>query len=83
MGNPEESKTIHVVHCRECDGYHRFNIKTTIVGHFPAELIPDDFASTLFRRELECPMTHKTFVPAEDDWLHLTEQEFQDFVKRK
>jgi hypothetical protein len=22
MGIPEEQKPIHIVHCRECDGYH-------------------------------------------------------------
>jgi hypothetical protein len=78
MKNPEERKPVHVVRCRECDGFHRINIKETIIGigPTPPEPIPDEFYSVLFRREIKCPKTGDTFIPAEDDWLHLTEDEF-------
>jgi hypothetical protein len=58
-------------------------IKETIIGPSPLpEPLPDEFRSKLFRSEIECPKTGETFIPAEDDWLHLTEQEFEAFLKR-
>jgi hypothetical protein len=27
-------------------------------------------------QSIECPVTKKTFTASEDDWLHLTEEEF-------
>lgn len=80
MGNSEESKTVPLVHCPECSGHHRINIKLTTYGigpvEPPPEALPDKFLNKLFRSELQCPKTKRSFTPDDDDWLHLTEDEF-------
>jgi hypothetical protein len=78
MGNADEQKPIHLVHCPECKGYHKSNIKVTTygIGPLPPDLLPDEFQSKLFSGPIECRATGKTFIPTEDDWLHLTEDEF-------
>ena len=84
MENVDKQKPIHLVHCRECQGYHRINIKMTVIGDFPTtESLPDRFYDKLFRGELKCPKTGETFIAAEDDWLHLTQAEFEALSKRK
>lgn len=77
MSISEDLNKVHVVHCRECDDYHRMNIKATSIGNGPVERLPDELLVKLFRCEIKCPKTGETFVAAEDDWVHLTEQEFE------
>jgi len=84
----ENRKPIHIVHCRECKGYHRINLKMSTIGIDPApepipETLMDEMRKKFFRSEIRCPKTKETFIPAEDDWLHLTEQEFQALPKNK
>jgi hypothetical protein len=85
MGKQGEHKPIHVVRCRECSGYHRINLKKTLIGDGPAPDIPDSLINEAWKRcfssEIKCPKTGDTFIPTEDDWLHLTEQEFRALAK--
>jgi hypothetical protein len=80
MSRPQEQKPVHVVHCRECNGYHRIGIKVTTIGIEFAPDIPEEYwdkaRAKLFRTEIRCPETKESFIAAEDDWLHLSEEEF-------
>lgn len=87
----KEPKTIHLIHCRACGNYHRADfqvIEKTFGGSGPPPFekeqmrafredllrkIPEDF----FRGgKQQCPLNGETYYAAQDDWMHLTEREF-------
>lgn len=68
--------TVHLLYCPHCLGYHRLHIKQLSVG---GELRPEEMPSLemLFPTgPTKCPQTGKVFDAVEDDWLHLTEDEY-------
>jgi hypothetical protein len=69
-----DPKAIHMLRCHVCNGYHR--IKITLVGEaLNAEEMPPP--EMLFPcGPTKCPKTGKSFDVTEDDWLHLTEEEY-------
>jgi len=77
MSDSEHAKTVHMLLCPFCKGYHRVHIKHSSIG---GELAIEDMAAPLAMLfapgPTRCPKTGKTFDATEDDWLHLTEEEF-------
>jgi hypothetical protein len=69
--------TVHLVHCPFCKAYHRVRLTHTAIGDasLDVELPSEEEVLHQFRQQ-ECPKNHETFEAAEDDWLHLSEDEF-------
>jgi hypothetical protein len=77
MSNSDEQKMISLVHCPECKGYHKINIKLTTYGSGPPPPpLPAEFRNKLFSASINRPATSKSFIPSEGDWLHLSEDQF-------
>jgi hypothetical protein len=75
----QEPKTVHLLFCRICDGYHRAYIR--FVGSISRSEMPSDEAPYESGKQC-CPITGEVFYSAADDWLHLTERQY-DLAQRK
>jgi hypothetical protein len=71
---------VHMVRCPFCTAHHRMDLKLMSFGvglpskdldRFMKEALQESFNSPI-----ECPVAKKSFTPDEDDWIHLTEEEF-------
>ena len=78
MSGSDKARTVHVVLCPFCSGYHRVNIKLAVVGN--GKLTQEDMPpiEILFPSPspTKCAKTGKMFKATDRDWLHLTEEEF-------
>jgi hypothetical protein len=77
----KELKTIHLLHCRSCNGFHRFGFKITTYGRTSASDDPEPLGEPLGEEffpcgKRTCPKTGEIYYAAQEDWLHLTEREF-------
>jgi hypothetical protein len=82
MTESDFQKTVHMVRCPFCNGYHRVRLKLTSFGDPPSpppEILQEMFRSaneSMETNPTECPVTNRPFTPDKHDWLHLTEEEF-------
>jgi hypothetical protein len=77
----EESKTVHLLLCRVCNGYHRVNVKQ--VGEELADSEMPQPEMLFPGGRMGCPKTGEIFYAALDAWVHLTEREYDLRFSRK
>src|SRR5437868_3927665 len=77
----QEPKTVHLMLCRVCDGYHRVNIRRIGAELDELGMPPDEMMFPAGKHK--CPRTGEVFYGAVDDWLHLTEREYDLLPNRK
>jgi len=70
----EEPKIVHLLRCRVCNGYHRFNLKHFGEKFAESEMPPPDMI--FHGGRMGCPKTGEIFYAALDDWAHLTKREY-------
>ena len=75
---PEDIKTVHMVRCPFCKSYHRVDVKVTTFGIWPTSEGLPSIEELLVSKPTICPFTNQSFDSDEDDWLHLTEEEFHE-----
>lgn len=77
----EEPKTVHLIFCRICDGYHPVRVKVHYVGAVNESETPS-YETPYPAGKKRCPKTAEAFYAAADDWLHLTERQY-DLLSKK
>lgn len=74
-----EPKTIWVLRCRGCNGHHQMKITQIALQGMEFPPVEEMFSN----QPIKCPTTGAQFYSAQDDWVHLTEREFDLHFRRK